>query len=241
MKKIVSLVSATFILACTNFANAALIAQWTFEDTDVLPQSNLTDLSYGAADGGANAGSGAASGHHSSSATDWSFPAGAGSARSFSANTWAVGDYYQFQVSTVGYDDIRVVFTQTSSGTGPRDFMFQYSTDGSTFTDFATYAVRENASPGWSPTLTPEQAALFTLSFDLSDLTTLDNQATVFFRLTDNGTTSAAGGTVAAGGTDRVDNFAVVPEPTTYAGIIFGAIFCGTQIVRRLRARNPRL
>ena len=29
-----------------------------------------------------------------------------------------------------------------------------------------------------------------------------------------------------------------VPEPTTWAGIIFGALFCGTQVVRRLRNRQ---
>ena len=29
-----------------------------------------------------------------------------------------------------------------------------------------------------------------------------------------------------------------VPEPTTWAGLIFGAIFCGTQVVRRLRNRQ---
>ena len=35
-----------------------------------------------------------------------------------------------------------------------------------------------------------------------------------------------------------VDDFTItaVPEPTTWAGIIFGAIFCGAQVVRRLRA-----
>ncbi len=36
-----------------------------------------------------------------------------------------------------------------------------------------------------------------------------------------------------------VDDFTItaVPEPTTWAGLIFGAIFCGTQVVRRLRNR----
>lgn len=37
-----------------------------------------------------------------------------------------------------------------------------------------------------------------------------------------------------------VDDFTItaVPEPTTWAGLIFGAIFCGTQVVRRLRNRQ---
>ena len=62
-------------------------------------------------------------------------PAGNGSAHSFSSNVWAVGDYYQFQVSTLGQSQIGLVFDQTSSSTGPGNFKVQYSTNGTTFTD----------------------------------------------------------------------------------------------------------
>ncbi len=48
-----------------------------------------------------------------------------------------------------------------------------------------------------------------------------------------------------AGGTGSRDEFVLddisitaVPEPTTWAGLIFGAIFCGTQVVRRLRNKQ---
>ena len=58
----------------------------------------------------------------------------------------------------------------------------------------------------WNST-TPVSAA--NTSRDLSAITALDNQANVYFRLIDNSTTSANGGTVAAAGTDRVDNFTI--------------------------------
>lgn len=38
-----------------------------------------------------------------------------------------------------------------------------------------------------------------------------------------------------SGSNERLGDFTPVPEPTTWAGIIFGVIFCGTQVVRRLR------
>ena len=72
---------------------------------------------------------------------------------SYSSNQWQIGDYYQFQVSTVGQSQIGLVFDQTSSATGPRDFKVQYSTNGTTFTDSGfSYSVLANAAPNplWS-------------------------------------------------------------------------------------------
>jgi hypothetical protein len=46
-----------------------------------------------------------------------------------------------------------------------------------------------------------------TRTLDLSGVSALNNQATVYIRLVDNATTSIGGGTVATGGTGRVDNF----------------------------------
>jgi len=61
-------------------------------------------------------GSGSASGSHAGAAT-YSSPTGNGSAKSYSANAWAVNDYWQFQVSTVGYTNITLSYDQTSSAT----------------------------------------------------------------------------------------------------------------------------
>lgn len=190
------------------------IATWTFETS--VP----TTAGPHAAEGGANAGAGSpATGVHASGSVVYSNPVGNGSAESFSSNFWAVGDYWQFSTSTTGFTGIGIEFDQTSSNTGPRDFILQYSTDNVTYTQFgAQYTVLANAAPNpfWSSsTFEP----VFHFNYDLSSITALDNAATVYFRLTQNSTVSANGGTVATSGTNRVDNVNIyeVPEPATLA------------------------
>jgi hypothetical protein len=76
------------------------------------------------------------------------------------------------------------------------------------------YNVLANAAPNptWNATTS---SSLYTFTPDLTGVA--DNEASVWFRLIDVDTTSANGGTVASGGTDRIDNVtvAVVPEPTS--------------------------
>jgi len=175
-------------------------------------------------------GSGSASAFHAGSATVWSTPAGNGSTKSFSANTWATGDYFQFVVSSIGYSGLSVSFDQMGSNTGPKDFGLAYSTDGTTFTQFGTYSL---INGGWSAG-TPVVTTSY--SFDLSSITALNNTSAVYFRLIDISTTSINGGTVAAGGTGRVDNFAVttVPEPSAMA-IVGGFGLLGLFMAARRR------
>lgn len=197
---------------CSLLATAALsqaqIAQWTFETS--IPST-----------GGPVApeiGSGSATGVHAGAAT-FSSPAGNGSSHSFSANTWAVGDYWQFQTSTLGYSGIKVSYDQTSSNTGPGQNYFQYSTDGNLFhTVGSTYSIVPNASPNptWNGTTA---STLYSFTYDLSSIAALDNASSVYFRIVNASTTSANGGTIAGTGTDRIDNFTVmvVPEPQSLA------------------------
>ena len=141
--------------------------------------------------------------------TVYSTPAGNGSAHSFSSTAWSVGDYYQFQVSTLGAPNVALNWDQTSSNTGPGNFILQYSTNGTTFTAFGSqYTVLANNTPNplWSATTNHPE---FNFTLDLSSITAINNQPNVYFRLVDNSTNSAAGGTVASGGTGRVDNFTV--------------------------------
>jgi PEP-CTERM motif len=197
------LVGVTALCAQAQAQNGDIVAQWTFEDPNTPADlSNATDIAgiFPAM------GTGTASGHHANAATDWSTPAGNGSVNSLSSNTWGIGDYYQFQTSTLGLDEIGLIVDHVSSSTGPRDFQMSYSTDGTSFTDFGSpYMVRVN--PGWAPDTTVID--LDTYAFDLRTVTALNNQANVYFRLLNNSTTSAGGATVAAGGTSRVDNVTV--------------------------------
>src|SRR5262249_48929727 len=147
-------------------------------------------------------------GLHASAATVWSNPAGNASAKSVSSDHWAVGGYYQFSFSTSGYTAITITWDQLGSGTGPRHFKAQYSTNGPTTADASgtnsTYVV---TNEGWSSSGSPKAASRRTL--DLSGVAALANQSTVFIRLVDNSTTNINGTTVATAGTGRVDNFTV--------------------------------
>jgi len=193
----------TLLCAVATFSASAItttIANWTFEGASVSGSS--TDKTYGIADSGVLTAGSSASGHHTSSASTWSSPVGNGSAKSFSVNTWGIGDYWQFQVSTVGYQDITLSWDQAGSGTGPKDFKLQYF-DGISFVDVASYTV---ILSGFSNGSVNAAAAH---NYDLTGISQLVNASTVIFRLTDSSTGNINGETVASGGTDRVDNFIV--------------------------------
>src|SRR5277367_2253104 len=91
---------------------ADTLADWTFETSLPTTAGPFTPES------GLNMGTSQATGSHAGAAT-YSSPSGNGSTRSFSSTTWAVGDYYQFTTSTVGYSAVQFQFDQTSSNTGP--------------------------------------------------------------------------------------------------------------------------
>ena len=207
-------------------ARATTVATWTFETSQPATAGPFAP----------EIGAGAASGSHSG-ASAYSSPVGNGSAHSFSSTVWAVGDYYQFSVNTTGLNGITLSWDQTSSNTGPRDFKLAYSTDGSTFIDFATYPVLANSSPNpvWNSTTA---SAIYSLTQDLSSVAALNNRAAVYFRLIDTSTVSANGGTVGTGGTDRVDNFTVsgisaVPLPAAAWLLGSGLLGLGGLMRRR--------
>ncbi|HLP09734.1 MAG TPA: PEP-CTERM sorting domain-containing protein [Opitutaceae bacterium] len=224
-----ALVSISAFLAVAQFAGAQVLATWTFESNTPADLSNSPTLSGIAADLGA----GTASGFHSSAATDWTTPAGNGSANALSSNTWSAGDYYQFSVSTLGYSGISVSWDQTGSNTGPANFALSYSINGTDFTNAYSYSV---INGGWSSS---SAVPTTSFAFDFSGVAALNNQAAVQIRLVDVGALAINGGTVAAGGTGRVDNFSVaasaIPEPSTYAMICGGLTLGFVALRRRLR------
>jgi hypothetical protein len=97
------LLTAGFLAAVVS-VRADTIAAWTFELNTPADATDSTTIGPILADTGV----GTASGLHAGAATDWTTPSGNGSANSLAANTWAVGDYYQFQISTIGFTDVSI-------------------------------------------------------------------------------------------------------------------------------------
>ena len=201
--------AAAEVFQTLNVVNA--IAKWTFETADFSGTAQTPVVSVGSAlaeYGGLTTGS-EVSGYHASASTVWSTPTGNASANSLSANNWGVDDYFQFKVATENFYNLSVSYDQTSSSTGPRDFKFQYSTDGTTFTDFGTeYIVNANSTPNsWSAS---NYYSLFNNTNNLNGVTELNNKPFVYFRIVNTTTTAINAGTTAAGGTGRLDNFTVI-------------------------------
>jgi hypothetical protein len=146
---------------------------------------------------------------HTSSLATYAAYQGNGSAKSFWANTWGVGDYFEFRISTVGISGIQLSFDQTSSNGGPRDFKISYSINGgASFSDLKTYAVPENAGAAIVWYSAPVNTAS-SLSFDLNSFRALNNQSSLILRLVCVSSTSMSGGAVTTNGTSRVDNVLV--------------------------------
>ena len=203
-------------------ASADTIADWTFETTAPTTAGPISP----------ETGSGSASGSHAGAAV-YSSPVGNGSAKSYSANTWAVNDYWQFQVSATGYQGIMLSYDQNGSSTGPGTFQLEYSSDGINFFTFGS-AYTLTAGVTWASG-TPNQPTHE--SFDLSSIIALNNASVVDFRLIDTSTVSVNGGTVGSGGTDRIDNVDItgtlVPEPSSLAVVGLGGVVAGLFAFRR--------
>ena len=236
MKKALATLAIVTLAAVA--AHGQTITDWTFEGTATSTALTGTDFTYGPADTGSQTVGSLGAGHHASTATVWSFPAGNGSLKAFSSNNWAVGDYWQFSLNTSTYSNIMLSWDQAGSSTGPRDFKLAYSADGGmSFFDVSTYSVIVSGFSSSSTNTAVHQG------FDASGITAINNNAAVIFRLIDNGTTAINGtGTVASAGSDRVDNFTVtgvaaVPEPSVLGMVGLGvALVIGAFKYRRRSA-----
>jgi len=217
MKKIAHIALPALAVACAfaSGAQAALVAGWTMP-TAVGANTTGSNYTYGAANQGDQTTGSSLSGYHASTATAWSSPAGNGSTYSLSANTWGVGDYFQVTVDTRGYGDISISWDQTRSSTGPSVFDLKMSVDGGTnFTTVnAGYSVVYAGASG-TPT-TPWSTTTNQSGFTTTTIagSTAADKASVIFRFVNTST-------VAAAGTNRIDNISVtgnvVPAPGALA------------------------
>lgn len=194
--------------ALTASAHATVLSHWTFEvsvPVDAGPHAAELGL-YG----------GDATGFHADASVVYSNPVGNGSFESFSSNFWSAGDYYQFQTSTLDYENITIQWDQTRSGTGPATFDLEYSLDGVNFLTLVNdYDVPQitwssgsyNAASTYGPIAVPAAA---------------DDQAAIYFRLT----AQVAGSSTA--GTNRVDDIIIsgtlIPEPGSLLLLGIGAL-----------------
>lgn len=203
----------------SSVSGQTLISQFSFE-LATPPDSNGSSSGPFSADHGP----GSVSGVHAAAGTSFSTPIGNGSANSFSANSWAIGDYYQFTISTVGFNNLFVTFAMERSGTGPATFQLNYSVNGGgAFTAFGA-PIDVSAAAFSATTYNPS----FISIFDLSGIAGLNNNANVVFRLV-----ATVGGTATVG-TARVDDFILssggailVPEPAVLAWMLAG---CGAAV-----------
>jgi hypothetical protein len=180
------------------------VAKWNFEALGTLSTSG-TVYNGPAATVGVNAIGSSMLGNHASAASSWINSGGNGSLTSLSVNNWAVGDYYQFQTSTLGFNAVYVSVDQASTNSGPRDFQFSFSTDGTNFTNVGSQYTVANTS-SLSSTIFNSQ---FLQAFDLSSIPGVAGQPMVYFRVTNTSTVSLVNGVVISSSSSRVDNFSV--------------------------------
>lgn len=124
--------------------------------------------------------------------------------QSVSLTSFAAGssNFFQFQLNGVStYQDYMLFFQSQRSGTGPVNADVQYSTNGTTFTTFQT--------------VNPGNGVFAAFNIDLSAVTAIENQPTVYFRILGTGGTGAAG-------TFRIDNFQAQAMNVSAAGVSVG-------------------
>ncbi len=121
MRSILILTIFLSFLFAISTVNAEIIAQWSFDDEDLLPEINNTPT--------ANL---SLSDNRTAKWINGNPPSG----RALSVSGWNIPDrYLEISLDTVGYEEITFHFDAKSSSTGPSRFKIQYSSDGVNFID----------------------------------------------------------------------------------------------------------
>lgn len=127
------------------------------------------------------------------------------------------GSFVQLQFSTAGLEDIIVTFATRGTSTGYNSGLYSYSTDGTNFTQAGV------------PSTATISTTFALATADLSSISAIDDQSSVFVRYTLAGASSVSGN-------NRIDNLqingTVIPEPASLGLIGVGAL----ALLRRRRS-----
>lgn len=187
------------LLAMPNFASAATLVQYNFS-------GNVGNEAFEPA----SSASANVIGLNFARGTGLNAPSGA---NAFNSAGWGVyatnpNDYLTFGLSTLsGYTATvnQLVFSSRSSNTGPRNLALLAAVNGTDFQQVAAFAQTSDGDMNWLLNFAP-----------------LTGVSDVIFRIVATSSTSANGGTLASGGTFRVENYAGTPaSPFSINGDVF--------------------
>lgn len=229
------------LLPSNALAQQVTLTQWNFNNSSTTPNINITTGNP----------TGTPSVSLVGGVTASSFLSGSGSSDRESLNrAWQTSNYpaqgsgnktggVEFDASTVGYQNITVSWDQRFSDTASKNVQFQYSTNGTTFVDFANPStVNGLFTVGGGNTWSNNNTV------NLSGISEVNNNPNFSFRIVSAFDTTNVGNYVAAnpgsnygsGGTWRFDMVTVtatpVPEPFTIIGSLT-ALGIGTVIKRK--------
>jgi hypothetical protein len=186
------------IVSTLKLSAQAILAEWNFPTT---PDNSLVDIA-------STVPNNTAATIYTTGATGALIYTSVGaSTYSASCNTWTAGSGvkgWEVSISTIGCRNIDVYSKQRSSGTGPRDFRLQYKIGAGPYIDVAGALVTcgDNFTSG--------------VLAGIMLPAVCENVPVLYLRWLMNSNTSVVGGTVAAGGTSRMDELVISTNSIGY-------------------------
>lgn len=197
MKKLVLYLFFNFILI--TLYGQVVIVTWNFDDP---AKQAIVNASGNISDYVPDIGNGTISltGGPTLNYTDGSAFAAGFEGQAINSKGWDNGvgtKFWKITINTIGYDQIKLSSKQRSSNTGPKDFLLQYSLDGSSWsnvTDGSIIVSGDFSSGVLNELLLPVEC---------------EGVENLQIRWVVNSTTSVSGSSISASGTNRLDNIIV--------------------------------